>query len=66
MINSAVMVGFRDPYGIKPLVFGVRLTSSGSMDYMFGSESVALEKLGFTTAQDVRPGMRSCAKSHDQ
>ncbi|KAI7906289.1 amidophosphoribosyltransferase [Cokeromyces recurvatus] len=55
MIAGFGIIGFRDPHGIRPLIMGRRQTPSG-YDYMFASESVVLESLGFTDFQDVLPG----------
>lgn len=49
------MVAFRDPYGIRPLIMGVRETQ-GKKEYMFASESVALDILGYTVQGDIAPG----------
>ncbi|MFT6092164.1 MAG: amidophosphoribosyltransferase [Pseudohongiellaceae bacterium] len=55
MITGYGIVGFRDPNGIRPLVFGSRITDSGK-EYMIASESVALDSQGFTLERDVAPG----------
>jgi amidophosphoribosyltransferase len=54
LVNYGI-VGFRDPYGIRPLVVGEREGKSGT-EYMIASESVALDQLGFTLINDVAPG----------
>src|SRR4030043_985570 len=49
------MVAFRDPYGIKPLVYGIR--RDGLIpSYAFASQRVALHIMGFTEIQNVEAG----------
>jgi amidophosphoribosyltransferase len=55
MIAGYGIVGFRDKFGIRPLVFGKR-DNNGSTEYMLASESVALDSQGFTLVRDVAPG----------
>ena len=54
LVNHGVF-GFRDPHGIRPLVVGKRERNNVT-EYMLASESVALDVLGFTLLDDVRPG----------
>jgi amidophosphoribosyltransferase len=49
------ILAFRDPFGIRPLCYGVSETDSGT-EYLVASESVALEGLGFKFVRDIAPG----------
>lgn len=49
------MVAFRDPHGIRPLIFGER-DGLISKEYMFASEKVALDILNFKAVRDVDAG----------
>ncbi|HLF31788.1 MAG TPA: amidophosphoribosyltransferase [Xanthomonadales bacterium] len=49
------VLGFRDPWGIRPAALGARETEAGK-EYAIASESVALRAMGFTLVRDLRPG----------
>ncbi len=55
MITRDGIVGFRDPNGIRPLVYGKRETKNGT-DHMIASESVALVTQGYEIVRDIEPG----------
>ncbi len=55
MIAGYGIVGFRDPHGIRPLIFGSRVRQ-GRREYMIASESVALAAQGFEIERDLAPG----------
>ncbi|AJC48476.1 amidophosphoribosyltransferase [Allofrancisella guangzhouensis] len=56
MIADFGLIAFRDPYGIRPLVLGVKEYDSGEKAYMVASESVSLDISGFKVIRDVEPG----------
>ncbi|CAB3770316.1 amidophosphoribosyltransferase [Paraburkholderia humisilvae] len=55
LIAGYGLVGFRDPFGIRPLCIGKLETAHGT-EWMLASESVALEGIGFEFVRDVQPG----------
>jgi len=55
MITGIGIVGMRDPFGIRPLCYGIRESEQGT-EYMVASESVALDSAGYTMVRDLEPG----------
>nr|VFJ59988.1 MAG: amidophosphoribosyltransferase [Candidatus Kentron sp. FM]VFJ60420.1 MAG: amidophosphoribosyltransferase [Candidatus Kentron sp. FM]VFK12345.1 MAG: amidophosphoribosyltransferase [Candidatus Kentron sp. FM] len=55
MIMGYGLVAFRDPNGIRPLALGRRETALG-LEYIFASESVVMDVLGFEFVRDIAPG----------
>ena len=54
-ITSQGMYAFRDPYGIKPCIFGKKVTSEGTW-YAVASESVVLDVSGYEIVRDLKAG----------
>jgi len=65
MVANYGIVGFRDPYGIRPLIYGKRKSAQG-FDHMIASESVALDLLGFKDVRDVGPGEAFFINQHGE
>lgn len=55
MVPGYGIIAFRDVHGIRPLILGQRETEHGT-DYIFASESVVLDVLGYKVMGDVAPG----------
>jgi amidophosphoribosyltransferase len=55
MLTGKGIIGFRDPHGIRPIVYGKRDTGEG-VEYMIASESVALQASGYELISDLKPG----------
>ncbi|WP_027853666.1 amidophosphoribosyltransferase [Marinobacterium litorale] len=65
IITGYGIVAFRDPCGIRPLVYGKRETEAG-VEYMVASESVALDTSGFLLERDIEPGEAIFIDTHGQ
>ncbi|HEY9676894.1 MAG TPA: amidophosphoribosyltransferase [Drouetiella sp.] len=48
--------GFRDPNGIRPLVFGSKTTAEGDKVYAIASETIALNFLEYENIEEVKAG----------
>nr|CAA6821034.1 MAG: Amidophosphoribosyltransferase (EC [uncultured Thiotrichaceae bacterium] len=55
MLTRDGLLGFRDPNGIRPLVYGVRDGAKGK-SFMIASESAALTAQGYRLVRDIEPG----------
>jgi len=53
IIADRGLLAFRDPHGIRPLIMG---KLGGTKSYAVGSESAALDILGYRNKEDIAPG----------
>ena len=56
LLAGVGLLAFRDKHGIRPLILGSRPGVPNGTEYMFASESVALQAQGFTLMRDLDAG----------
>ncbi len=56
LIAGHGVLAFRDPFGIRPLVIGKRITKDNKTSWMCASESLVLENNDYQIYRDVEPG----------
>jgi len=56
LISGHGLLAFRDPFGIRPLVIGKRLSKENKEEWMVASESLVLENNDYSIVRDVKPG----------
>ena len=57
LISGHGLLAFRDPFGIRPLVIGRRISlSSRKEEWIVASESLVLENNDYQVVRDVEPG----------
>ncbi len=56
LIAGHGLVAFRDPYGIRPLVLGKRISEDNRDEWILASESLVLENNDFQIVRDLDPG----------
>lgn len=56
LVMGKGLVAFRDPHGIRPLVWGERVREDGKKDYIFASETTPFYALGFEPCGDLQAG----------
>ncbi|NPA69102.1 MAG: amidophosphoribosyltransferase [Chlorobi bacterium] len=55
VIANHGLLAFTDPYGIRPLILGKKVTKKGVV-YGFASESVTFDHLGYEIIKNLEPG----------
>ena len=56
LIAGHGLLAFRDPFGIRPLVIGKRISRDNKVEWMCASESLVLENNDYEIFRDVEPG----------
>ena len=56
LISGHGLLAFRDPFGIRPLVIGKRISEKNKEEWMIASESLVLENNDYQIVRDVYPG----------
>jgi len=56
LISGHGLLAFRDPFGIRPLVIGKRISQENKEEWMIASESLVLENNDYKIERDVEPG----------
>ncbi len=56
IVNKEMVVGFRDPSGLRPLALGMIPTEDGPDRYCLASESSAFDIIGARFLREVEPG----------
>ncbi|MFH1424650.1 MAG: amidophosphoribosyltransferase [archaeon] len=55
LIAREGLLAFRDPHGIRPIIWGKRVVD-GKDQHIFASETVVLDVLGYKVVKDLEPG----------
>ena len=56
LLASHGLIAFRDPFGIRPLILGKRISKNKKIDWICASESLVLENNDYQIVRDVKPG----------
>lgn len=59
LVADKGVIAFRDPHGIRPLVWG-RRKNGNKYDHIFASEDTSFQILGFERYRDLEPGEVVC------
>ncbi len=56
LIAGHGLLAFRDPFGIRPLIIGKRISESYKTEWIVASESLVIENNDYQIVRDVEPG----------